>query len=174
LKNVISLESVHSTARSIEIVLRGGPPFLGWCWWILEADPPFWGCMLMNSRGGPLLGDVCWWILEADPLLGALCWWILEVDPLLEGCMLMNSRGGLPSSWWNLEADPPFGWWILEADPPFWERVRLALGTISMDHMVIVTQQMKLLSWTMLTLCQFRQLSYKWMLLNAFILTEAI
>ena len=84
-------------ARSKEFVPRGGPPFLGWCWWILEADSHFkyWGCMLMNSRGGSPLDAVCWWILEANPLLG--------------GCMLMNSKGG-----------PLFGWWILEADSFFW------------------------------------------------------
>ena len=41
---------------------RGGPPF---GWWILEADPPFLGCMLMNSRGGPP-------ILRGGPPLGTI------------------------------------------------------------------------------------------------------
>ena len=63
-----SMNNSVGTDRSIEIIPRGRPPFLGWCWWILEADPPFWGCMLMNSRGGPPFGD----------------------------CIMMNSRGGPP------------------------------------------------------------------------------
>ena len=40
-------------------------PFLGWCWWILEADLLFWGCMLMNSRSGPPL-------LRGGPPLGTI------------------------------------------------------------------------------------------------------
>ena len=60
-------------ARSIEIIPRGRPPFLGWLcgymlmnsrdrtpssWWNLKADP-LW---LMNSRGGPPFEGLCWWI----------------------------------------------------------------------------------------------------------------
>ena len=47
---------VTSTARSIEIVPRGGPPFLGW--WLMNSrgGPPFWGCRFMKSRGGPPSG----------------------------------------------------------------------------------------------------------------------
>ena len=72
---------LRSTARSIEIVPKGGPPF--WLmkslfgWWILVGDSILGGCMLMNSTG-------------------RLHFW---------DRMLINSRGGSP----HLERGPPLG-----------------------------------------------------------------
>ena len=56
------------TARSIEIVPRGGPLIFRLMLMNSRGGPPFGGCMWMNSRGIPPFG----------------------------GCMLMNSRGGPP------------------------------------------------------------------------------
>ena len=46
-----------------------------------RGGPPIFRLMLMNSRGGPPFGGLY---------------------------VLINYQGGPPSSWWNLEADPPF------------------------------------------------------------------
>ena len=84
--NLLGIDFFKSwpTARSIDIVPRGGPPF-----WLMKSrgGPPFglWNLVadplwLMNSRGGPLLGGCMLMNSRGVPLLG--------------GCMLMNSRGG--------------------------------------------------------------------------------
>ena len=50
------------TARSIEIVPRGGPPLLvdGIPFWLMKSrgGPLLGGCMLMNSRGRPHFGGL--------------------------------------------------------------------------------------------------------------------
>ena len=51
----ISWQSGH-TARSIEIVLRGGPLIFRLMLMDSRGGPLFWGCMLMNSRGRPPFG----------------------------------------------------------------------------------------------------------------------
>ena len=97
-----------TTTRFIEIVPRGGSPFLVdgisfWLiksrgrppfgWWNLEADhiwsinsrggPPLGSYILMNSRGGPPCGglyiDEFWRMIL---FWGAVCWWLLEADTL--------------------------------------------------------------------------------------------
>ena len=81
-----------STARSIEIVPRGGPPFwlMGFLfgWYNLEADPFGWWNLVADHFG--------WWILEADSLLGSCMLMNSRGGPPFWGCMLMNSRGGPP------------------------------------------------------------------------------
>ena len=82
-------------ARSIEIIPRGRPPFLGW----------LCGYMLMNSRDRT---PSSWWNLKADPL------WLMNsrYGPIFGGCMLMNSKGRPPFGGcmlMNSRRRPPFG-----------------------------------------------------------------
>ena len=79
--NADSFTSLHTYARSIEIVPWGRLPFwlMGSCfgWWNLEAGPTFG-----------------WWNLEVEPF------WLMNSrgGPHFWGCILMNSRDELPGN----------------------------------------------------------------------------